>query len=339
MHYTNPMGSVYKKDPILGRWVEIPEAYLVAQNELFQADSLSNFGFCHNLNKICPTIALGEYNSISVLGPIKDVEASLYVMDKLIENSAYVPGHILISYLDKSTVLEQAERLAPCPFDQPAKKRKTDDNYQMVKRVIEVQKCIEDETYAYEQISLLGLEQYLSGLGLTIVNKHIVLQNEEKRLREYVKKYPMTIYCKTNRYNRPPIDIARIDKTSIEMEKYMDNSSLYNAFYRNSPSLSEILWKMKGPACTIDLPMAIIESVFSKHRKARKATIKALIDDYAKDIGIKQNINSFYLEVFKHNSTIKYEGLLLGISFEGEYARLCKERAIMLSDTEEGEIK
>lgn len=106
MDRISPIGALYRKDPLLKRWVEIPEYYLLEKGLPSSSQSLS----CR-LDKIYPTIGLSETTSVSILQPITDQAASTYILQMLIEHSAYVPGHQLIHSLSLSSILSMEEEL------------------------------------------------------------------------------------------------------------------------------------------------------------------------------------------------------------------------------------
>lgn len=353
MHYTSPLGAVYKKDPIIKKWTKVPEQYVAVGDRAVSECISPNYLFSYRMDDILPTIALSGDSSISVLGPITCTEASMYIIGLLAENESYVPGHRLIRCLNKKVLIEQEAALPTLSIRSNTSthstkrtkasystKEEETQRYEIARRLYDIQNRTGDIQYVYEQIVLYDIHKYFSPLGLSVIEKHIVSKEEEHRLRAHIKKYPMTMYCKTNRYNRSPIDISKLDHPSEEIRHYLSSTPVYKSLFRDTPPIHELFHRTRGPSCIVDLPMPVIESIFSKERQARRHEIVSTIESYAKDIGTNREIDRFYHRLFKETGSMQYEGILLGIQYEDEYARIQQaHKDASSSETEEGEIK
>ncbi|KAI5191754.1 hypothetical protein NEMIN01_1645 [Nematocida minor] len=339
MKYVSPVGKVYKKDGLLDRWMEIPEEYLLAEKNCLSADPLSaHHAFCLSLSKDSPTIALNATDSLTILTPIGDKETSLHILNILLEHNAYIPGHSILQSISNEAILASSERFKSCIFSESPKKSKVQEDCDIVKKALEVQERLGDITYAYEQVSLLKLSQYLPMLDQMIFNSWVVSASEYKKLKNYLKTHPQTLYCTVNSLISPPVDISMFERPRTdEIRKYLGSSELYSTFYE-TPRSPDLIWDASAPGCLINLPILVIEEIINKTKKERRKKIISIVNEHAQDVGVQRNMCSFYREIFSKDRNIQYEGILLEISFEAEYKRLVEEQKL-LSETEEGEIK
>ncbi|OAG30581.1 hypothetical protein NEIG_00093 [Nematocida sp. ERTm5] len=330
MQYIDALGNVYRKDRGINRWVGIEHMHILKEEpKMEHENAISNYEFCENLP--VSAIALNQTDSLVVLDSL-DKETSMYALGTLLSNRAYIPDHKILQHISKEAILECSYKIGGSTIIEELSNRIKEkkgcvDTYvsELVENAVGVGLMLNDDKYAYKTVQFMGISNYLPKYNYMVHSRRIVPVIEYEKIIRYIKKYPLSIYCTVTKGLKSPIDISRLEciipqDTATKLYK----EGRHTAVQKEIDSI-------------IDLPISVIESVFSKCRQKRRKEIIQTINSTACDIGLKSGREAFYAEAFK-GSRAAEESVHLEISLEKEYARLKEERRI-LSDTEEGEIK
>ncbi|KAI5130011.1 hypothetical protein NEPAR04_1793 [Nematocida parisii] len=330
MQYIDALGNVYRKDSSINRWVGIEHMHILKEKpKLEHGNSIYNYEFCENLP--VSAIALNQTDSLAVLDSL-DKETSMYVLDTLLSNRAYIPDHKILQCISKEAILECSHKIGGSTIieelsNRIKEKKECIDTHvgELVEKAVRVGMVLNDDEYAYRTVQFLGISKYLPKYNYMMHSRHIVPVIEYEKIIRYIKKHPLSIYCTVTKGLKSPIDASR-----LECRIPQDTGTKLYKEGRHAEVQKEI-------DSIIGLPISVIESVFSKCRQKRRKEIIQTINSTACDVGLKSCRDAFYAEAFK-GSRAAEESVHLEINLEKEYARLEEERRI-LSDTEEGEIK
>ncbi|KAH9385437.1 uncharacterized protein NEMAJ01_0333 [Nematocida major] len=336
--YVCPAGGIYRRDAVLGRWMPVPEEWALGELLFSGGKGLSaQCEFCFSQRP--PTIPLGPTASLSAIGPL-DKDASVYIMDTLARNNAYIPNHRLLGLISDEAILGAKDALPPCIFSEEGKTK--EHQRATLERILQIQRRLArlgDHSYAHEEIARLKLARHLEEAGYTMHGKHVVKKKTYISFLQYVENHTRAAYCAIDAETHGPIDMARLRpvkgrKGAGPMKSDRQQRDLCSEGFCSVRAG----WGAPLPNLRIDLPIAVVKSVLCKKRAERRKHVAAAIHEHARDVGSLGSMSSFYAGLFARHPEMQAELEYLEVDLRAEYARVQAEAAL-LSETEEGEIK